>query len=134
MRQRWGRGVGVGVGGGTVNKTKAWAERQEIFGIPGFPQRVGQGEGMGSWAGVYTTTILFFGLNPVYCVTEMSPVGSPLVYSTQWQMLRVIRHDACLYAGWGQRLWQRQLLVLRLCVKSTLANNHQSLIFRTPCV
>lgn len=53
-RQGWGRGVG-----GSVNRVKARAELQEIVSIPGFPQRVGQGEGTSNWVGVYTTTILF---------------------------------------------------------------------------
>lgn len=46
-------------------------------------------------------------------------------------MRRVITHDACLYVGQGQRLWQRQLLVSRRCVKSTSANNRQSPIQST---
>ena len=49
----------AGLGVGSVNKVKAWAELQEILGIPGFPQRLGQGEGRSGWVGVYTTAILF---------------------------------------------------------------------------
>lgn len=41
-------------------------------------------------------------------------------------MFRVITHDTCLYAGRGQRLWQRQLPVRRPCATSTLANSRQS--------
>lgn len=57
-RKRDRAGAGSGGRGGSVNKVKAWAELQEILGIPGFPQRVGQGEGTSSWVEAYTTTIL----------------------------------------------------------------------------
>ena len=75
--RKWDRaGAEAGALGGTVNKAEAWAERQEIFGIPGFPQKVGQGEGMGNWAGLYTTTILFWAESSPLCHRNV-PSGKP---------------------------------------------------------
>lgn len=103
--------------------SKGLGRAQEIFGIPGFPQRVGHGEGTSSWDGVCTPQLFLLRPHPGHSITATSLVGRPRVYSAVREMLRVITRDAFLYAGRGQCLWQRQLLVLRLCVKSTLAND-----------
>lgn len=118
-------------GWGSVNKVKAWAELQEILGIPGFPQRVGQGEGKNKQLGWSVHHNYSFSGRIQSTVSQKCPQGEDPEFILQCGKCSGWLHTMPVYLQDRVNICGKDSCRFWGCVKSTLANNHQSHIQNT---